>query len=217
MGKTLLLKAEVRTKTGTKDAARIRKQGRVPATVYGHKEAPTSLSLNVHDFVQGLHKGHRLMEIEIEGKPEAMIVKDLQYDHFGRDVVHIDFMRVDVTERIKVQVPIELKGLAKGTQEGGIIEEHATRLEVECLVTNIPDTIVVSVKDVGVGDVVHASALELPDGVDLVSPGDTLLVTCHMKAAAISAEDEEGGIEEEPTASGPEVITEKKTDESSAG
>ena len=217
MKETFLLKAEVRTKTGTKDAARIRKQGRVPATVYGHKETPTSLSLDAHDFVQGLHQGHRFMEIEIEGKPEPMIVKDLQYDHFGRHVVHVDFMRVDVTERVKVQVPIELKGMAKGTQEGGIIEEHAGRLEVECLVANIPDTIVVNVKDVGVGDVLHASVIDLPDGVDLVSPVETLLVTCHMKAAAISAE--EGEVEEEPavTASGPEVITEKKTDESSAG
>lgn len=215
MGKTLLLKAEVRTKTGTKAAAKIRKQGRVPATVYGHKQTPTSLSLDAHEFVQGLHLGHRFMEIEIEGKPEAMIVKDLQYDHFGRNVVHVDFMRVDVTERIKVQVPIELKGTAKGTQEGGIVEEHATRLEVECLVSNIPDTILVVVKDVGVGDVIHASAVELPDGVDLVSPAETLLVTCHMKAAAVSAE--EGEVEEESAASDPEVITEKKTDESSAG
>ena len=216
MGKTFLLKAEVRTKTGTKDAARIRKQGRVPETVYGHKETPTSLSLDAHDFVQGLHQGHRFMEVEIEGKLEAMIVKDLQYDHFGRNVVHVDFMRVDVTERVKVQVPIELKGVAKGTHEGGIIEEHATRVEVECLVANIPEKIVVGVKDIGVGDVLHAGAIELPDGVDLVSPAETLLVTCHLKAAAISAE--EGEIEEEPdTAGGPEVITEKKTDESSAG
>ena len=109
MEKTLLLKAEVRKKTGTKDSARIRRQGRVPATVYGHKEAPASLSLDAHDFVQGLHHGHRFMEVEIDGKPEAMIVKDLQYDHFGRNVVHVDFMRVDVTERIKVQVGRRLR------------------------------------------------------------------------------------------------------------
>ena len=80
---------------------------------------------------------------------------------------------------------------------------------------NIPDTILVLVKDVGVGDVIHASAIELPDGVDLVSPPETLLVTCHMKAAAVSAED--GEVEEESGVIDPEVITEKKTDESSAG
>jgi large subunit ribosomal protein L25 len=210
MEKTLLLKADVRTKTGTKESAKLRKNGRVPATVYGHKEAPTSLSLNAHEFVQGLHHGHRFMEVEIEGKPESMIVKDLQYDYLGRDIVHIDFMRVDMTERIKVQVPIELKGSAKGSTEDGIIEEHASRLEIECLVTSMPDTILVNIKDVGVGDVLHAGDIELPEGIDLVSPVETLLVTCHMKAAAVSAEDAEG---DEDAASSPEVITEKKEDE----
>ena len=111
---------------------------------------------------------------------------------------------------IKVTVPIELKGsaTAKGTHEGGIIEEHTDHLEIECKATDIPETIIVLVKDVGVGDALHASDVTLPEGVKLISPPETLLVTCHLVAAAKTTEEVE---EEMPTA--PEVITEIKKPE----
>lgn len=210
MKKTLLLEAEVRTHTGSNDAARLRSQGRIPAVVYGHKQEPQAVSVDAHAFIEGLHHGHRLIDLKVGSKTESMIVKDLQYDFLGRDIIHVDLVRVNVTERVKVTVPIELKGTPKGSHEGGILEEHADRLEIECLVTSMPETLVVSVKDVGVGDVLHAGDVELPEGIELVSPTSTLLVTCHLKAAAVSAEEEE---EEAPSA--PEVITEKKADEAS--
>jgi len=210
MKKTLLLEPEVRKHTGSKDAARLRKQGRIPAIIYGHKQEPQAVSVDAHAFAEGLHHGHRLMDLQLGSQTETTIVKDIQYDYLGRDVIHVDLVRVDATEKIKVNVPIELKGTPKGSHEGGILEEHADRLEIECLVTSMPDTIVVSVKEVGVGDVLHASDVELPEGVKLISPTTTLLVTCHMKAAAVSTEELE---EEAPGA--PEVITEKKEEESS--
>ena len=211
MKKTLLLEAEVRTHTGSKDAARLRRQGRIPAIVYGHKQAPQAVSVDAHEFVEGLHHGHRLIDLKVGSNTESMIVKDLQYDYLGRDIIHADLVRVDVTERIKITVPVELKGTPKGSHEGGILEEHADRLEIECLVTNMPETIAVSVKEVGVGDVLHAGDVALPEGVTLTSPASTLLVTCHLKAAAVSAEEQE----EEEAPSAPEVITEKKAEEDS--
>jgi len=210
MENTLLLKAEVREQTGTKVAARLRKKGRIPAIIYGHKQEPAPISLDAHDFSQGLHHGHRLMNIDVNGKETAVIVKDLQYDYLGRDIIHVDMIRVDVTERIKISVPIELKGTAKGTHEGGIVEEHATCIDIECLVSSIPEVIIVNIKDVGVGDVLHASDITLPENTKLASPAETLLVTCHLKAAAVSEDD---AVEEEETPGSPEVITEKKTDE----
>ena len=211
MKKTVLLEAEVRKRTGSKDAARLRRQGRIPAVIYGHKQEPQAVSVDAHAFVQGLHHGHRLIDLQVGSQTESAIVKDLQYDYLGRDIVHVDLVRVDVTEKIKVNVPIELKGTPKGAHEGGILEEHADRLEIECLATSVPATIVVPVKDVGVGDVLHAGDVEMPEGIRLVSPTSTLLVTCHLKAAAISSEDQA----EEEAPSAPEVITEKKAEESS--
>jgi large subunit ribosomal protein L25 len=145
------------------------------------------------------------MDVQIGKKTQKMIVKDIQYDYLGRDIIHVDLMRVDVTETIKVTVPIELKGVARGTHEGGIVEEHADHLEVECRVTDIPESIIVWVKEVGVGDTLHAGDVELPDGVKLVSDPSILLVTCGLVAAAKSTEELE---EETPVA--PEVIGEAK-------
>ena len=205
MNKTLQLEGQLRERTGSKAAARVRKEGRIPAVVYGHKQEPMAISLDAHDFVEGLHHGHRLIDVKVGKNTQKMIVKDLQYDYLGRDIVHADLMRVDVTESVRVTVPIELKGTAQGTHEGGIVEEHTDHLEIECLVSSIPDAIVVSVKDVGVGDVIHASDVALPDGVKLVSSPDSIVVTCHLVAAAKTTEEIE---EEAPTA--PEVIGEKK-------
>ena len=184
MAKTLVLKAEIRERTGSKDAVRLRRAGRIPVIVYGLKKEPVASSVNEHAFVEGLHQGNRLMDVQIGSKKEKTIVKDVQYDHLGKDIVHADLMRVDVREMVKVGVPIELKGTAKGTHEGGIIEEHVDHLEIECRVTDIPESIVVSVKEIGVGDALHAGDIELGKGIKLVSSPDTLLATCHLVAAA---------------------------------
>jgi len=208
MAKSLLLKAEIRENTGSKAGQKIRKQGKIPAVVYGHKEQPVSISLDAHNFIEGLHHGHRLMDVQIGKKKEKMIVKELQYDHLGKNIIHADLMRVDISEMIKVTVPIELKGTAQGTHEGGIIEEHIDHLEIECKANAIPETIVVSVKEVSVGSALHAGDIELPDGVKLVSSPDLLLVTCHLVSAAKTTEQVE---EEIPIA--PEVIGESKEPE----
>lgn len=205
MGKPLLLKAQIREHTGSKAAQRVRQLGRIPAVVYGHKKEPVAISLDAHSLVEGLHSGRRLVSVQIGKKQETMIFKELQYDYLGKDIIHVDLMRVEAGETVRVTVPIELKGTAKGAQEGGIVEEHTNRLEIECRVTDIPEAIVVSVKDIEVGDTLHASDIELPDGVRLVSSPSTLLLTCGLVAAAKSTEE----IEEEVPAA-PEVIGEVK-------
>ncbi|MHC4221489.1 MAG: 50S ribosomal protein L25 [Planctomycetota bacterium] len=212
MEKTLLLKAEIREHVGTKAAAKARKDGLIPCTVYGHKLDAVSITLDGHKFTVGLHHGHRLMEIEMGSKTETVMIKDLQYDYLGRDIIHADLVRVNISEIVKVTVPIELKGIAKGSHEGGIIEEHCDHIEVECKVSDIPESVVVSVKEIEVGDSVHAGDIELPSVVKLISDPSLLILTCSLVAAAKSTEELE---EEAPVA--PEVIgevTEEAAEES---
>ncbi len=205
MEKALCVKAEIREQVGKKSAAKVRRMGRVPAIIYGHKEKPVAVTLDTHNFVEGLHHGHRLIEVQVGKKKETVFVKDLQYDYLGKNIIHADLVRVDVTETIKVSVPIELKGTAKGTHEGGIIEEHTDHLEIECRAGEVPEIIIVWIKEVDIGDTVHASDVELPAGVKLVSEPSTVLVTCSLVAAAKSTEELEA---EAPAA--PEVIGEAK-------
>jgi large subunit ribosomal protein L25 len=211
MNETLTLEAKTREHTGSKASARVRKAGRIPAVVYGHGQEPVAISLDSHDFVEGLHHGHRLLDVVIDGKAQKTLIKDLQYDHLGRDIVHADLIRISVTEKLTVTVPVELKGTAQGTAEGGIVEAHADRIEIECVAAKIPEAIVVPVKDLGVDEIIHAGDIALPDGVTLVSPAETIIVTCHVVTEAPTTEEIEG---EEPTA--PEVIGERKKDEENA-
>jgi large subunit ribosomal protein L25 len=212
MNETLSLQAEIRERVGSHAAAAVRKQGRIPAVVYGHGQEPVPISLDAHDFVEGLHHGHRLMDVTINGRSEKMLIKDLQYDYLGRDVIHADLIRVDVTELVEVSVPIELKGTAKGAEEGGIVEEQTDHLEVECQAVKIPESIVVSVKELEVGDTISAADVKLPEGVRLVSSPDTIIVTCHVVAEAQTTEELE---EEEPTA--PELIREREEETEEEG
>jgi large subunit ribosomal protein L25 len=178
--------------------------------VYGHKEEPIAISLDAHDLVEGLHHGHRLFDVKLGRKKQKVLLKDIQYDYLGKDIIHIDLVRVDVSETVKVTVPIELKGTAKGTHEGGIIEEHLDHLEIECKVSDIPEAIIVMVKEVGVGDTLHAGDIELPEGIKLATDASQVIVTCSLVAAAKSTEELE---EEVPAA--PEVIGEVKEEEGS--
>lgn len=201
MDKTLKLKAEIREQTGSKSAEAVRSSGRIPAIVYGHKENTVSISLDKHDFSEGVHHGHRLIDVQMGKKKETVIIKDLQYDHLGKDIIHADLMRVDVTERIRVNVPIELKGTAKGTHNGGIVESHLDSIEVECAVTQIPEAIVVRIADMDIDDILYARDLALPEGVKLMEEPGTLVVACHTVAEVKTTEELET---EAPTA--PEVI-----------
>jgi len=208
MIEALSLEAQLRDGLGSKAAAAVRRQGRIPAIVYGHKETPVAISLDAHDLVEGLRHGHRLLDIGISGAREKMIIKELQYDHLGRTIVHADLMRVDVTERITVEVPLEIKGTPKGTQEGGVLESHLDHLDVECLAVDIPELIVVSVKDLDVGQSIYARDVKLPEGTKLMSLPDLMVATCRILAEAKTTEQLEA---ETPAA--PEVIRERPSAE----
>jgi large subunit ribosomal protein L25 len=211
MEKAMVLKAEVRRNHGSKDAARLRKQGQIPAIVYGHKKEPIAISLDARSFIEELHRGRRLMNIQLGDGHETMLIKEVQYDHLGKEIIHVDLMRVDVTEMVRVAVPIELKGTAKGTHEGGMVEVHTASVEVECRVTDIPERISVSIKDMALGDALHAKDLQLPEGVKLVSSPELLLATCHLVAEVKTTEELEA---EMPAA--PEVITAAKEEPEAA-
>ncbi len=205
MTDTVVLKAESR-EIGSKKAAKVRAKGFLPAVIYGHKQEAESVSIDLKSFVEGLQHGHRLYELDFEGKMETLLVKQLQYDYLGKDIIHADFMRVDLNEKADVSVALLFKGTAKGIAEGGILDVHLDHIDVNCPVTNIPEAITIKVKALGLGDSITAKDIQLPGGSVLLTDPDAIIVNCHLVAE--KPEEVEGEEIAEPV-----VLTEKNKDE----
>ncbi|MBN1818024.1 MAG: 50S ribosomal protein L25 [Sedimentisphaerales bacterium] len=209
MSQTFGLQAELRTGIGKKRASRLRRDGKLPVIVYGHRKEPIAIAVDRHIFIEALHHGHRLFDTDLGGRRETLLIKELQYDYMGKEIIHADLVRVDLSETVRVTVAIKQVGISKGAHEGGMIDELLDHLEIECRVTEIPDVLPVSVKEIGVGDSVYARQVPLPPGVKLITDPESLVLLCHMVAAAKTTEELEA---EMPAA--PEVIGEVKEEES---
>lgn len=208
-----VLHAVKRDRIGSRYSKRLRDQGKLPAVVYGHKEEPLAVALDAKETLRLIHKGEKVYRLEIEGGgSETVLLRDLQYDYLGTNIVHCDLSRVDLNERVRTRVPIHLIGEAKGLKKAGATLMHAvTDIEIECLVSNLPDFIEVDISGLDVGDSIHAKDVALP------KPTMVLLTDPHAEVAHIiwHAGAGDGG-DEASSASGqsaPEVITAKKKDE----
>src|SRR5689334_19768746 len=156
---------KVRNELGSRANKRLRDAGMLPGVIYGHKEAVVPVTLPRKETVNELKRGAHVFDLAVDGKSEKVLVKEVQYDHLGIEVIHVDFARVSLDEKVEITVPLELKGTPKGEAEGGVLTQVISDLELECLVTDIPDIIRHNVSELGLNDVVHISDLKLPPGV----------------------------------------------------
>lgn len=208
---TTQLSAKKRERTGSRYSQRIRNAGGLPAVVYGHKEEPVSITLDAHETVMHLSKGEKVFELDIEGTKQHVLLKDLGYDYLGTNILHVDFARVDLNERVDVNVHIKFVGEAEGLKTAGAIMMHPnTEIELNCLVSNLPDEVVVDLSDMGVDDIIHASDVKLPlASMKLVSEPDMIIAQIQvMVEEDLDAESGKVGAE----GASPEVIKEKKED-----
>jgi large subunit ribosomal protein L25 len=213
MSETVVLQASVREQSGTRNSVALRKQGKLPAVVYGHKKESVSISLDSRTFLDSLHKGNRIFDVDLSGSKDTLLVKSIQYDYLGDTVIHADLMRVNLSERVKVQVMIKLTGTAAGTQMGGIVEEIMNSIEVECAVSDIPEFLPVDIKGLELDKTLRASEIELPAGFTLITDPNAGVVGCHESKAVIAEEEDVEGEEAVEGGAEPEVLTEKKEDE----
>ncbi len=200
------LKATKREAVGTHKVKRVREQGMVPAIIYGHGETPVPVAIDGREADAAVHKGSRLLQLDVDGQSQHVLIKAVQYDNFGQELLHMDFTRVSLDERVQVTVPVILRGKPQGTgEEAGVLQQVTAAVPIECLVTSIPDDIRVSVAEMKVGDVIKAKDLPLPAGAKLLIDGEILIcsVTLVVEVEEAVAEVAEGGAE-------PEVIREKK-------
>ena len=207
---TIQLNVKARSELGSRANKRLRDAGHVPGVIYGHKEAVVPVTLPKRELVHHLHHGAHVFDLAMDGKSEKVLVKEIQYDHLGSTVLHVDFARVSLDERVEVTVPLELKGTPKGEADGGVLTQVIAELEVECLVTDIPDVIRHNISEMALNDVLHIRDLKVPAGVRIVQDGELIVATVKEVVEETAADAVAAGSAE------PEVIG-RKAEEGAEG
>ena len=206
---TTALSAQKRERTGSRYSQRVRKAGGLPAVLYGHKQEPVSITVDAHTAIGFISKGEKVFHMELEGAKQYVLLKDIGYDYLGTNIIHVDFTRVDMDERVDTRARLKFVGEAEGLKTTGAIMMHPiTELQLNCTVTNMPSDIVVDVSDMQVGDAIHASDVTLPkDTMKLLTDPKAIIAQIVMKAV----QEEEGEASEVDAAgASPAVIAEKK-------
>jgi large subunit ribosomal protein L25 len=188
--------------TGTRAARKLRAQGRIPAIIYGHKQTPVPVSLPRESVWEMIKKSTRLAELQLSGGIETVLVREVQWDHLGKEIIHLDFTRVSADESIETEVRLDVRGTAPGVAEGGVLEVLVHTVRVTCRANAIPDVIRVDVSNLHLDQAIHVRDLALPEGVTIDADPDQLLVHVTSRAAA----PEPTQTEAEAAAQQPEVI-----------
>jgi large subunit ribosomal protein L25 len=215
--KETLLEAAVRAGSGKSITRKLRISGMLPAVLYGMEKKPQMLNVNARDLTRLLHAGggeNVLVDLAVgKANPEKVLVKEVQHHPVTSKIVHIDFLRIDLTKKVTVMVPVHIVGTAEGVKGGGVLEVVSRELEVSCLPMDIPSHISVDVTALKINEAIHVTDLQLGK-LEILTDKARTVVTVQpptvIKEVAPAAEAVEGAVVEGEAAAEPEVITEKK-------
>lgn len=212
------LKAQVRDGTGKGWSRRTRAEGRVPAVVYGQGMEPVSISVDRREFVTALHTDagmNVLLDLEIDGTTTLALTRELQRDPVRGTLLHADFVKIDRTQEVEVEVPVHIVGESPGVKEGGVLENPMFQLHVKSLPGNVPESIEVDITGLGIGDSLRVSDLTSGRDFEILNDPDSVVasVAAPISEAELEAlEAEAGAVAEEgeaATAAAPTEATEE--------
>lgn len=208
------LDVQSRSDLGTRPTQRLRDAGLIPAVLYGHKAEPLHLATDPNVLAKMLEHHAHVIELKLDdGNSVGCLIKAVQWNHLGTQIVHVDFLRVDMTERITVTVGLELVGEPAALKESGsVLEQQLSELEVECMATMVPEMIQVDISNMGAGESLSVSDITLPEGMTSTVDGEMLV------ASITQVKDEpEDDAEAEAAGDEPEVITKKPEEKGDEG
>ena len=204
----IALDAEIRTKSGKGFSHQLRRQGKIPAILYGKGVENMTLSVKLMELEKAVSTQagmNAVIHLKVEGQGAFdVLLKDYQADAIKRYFIHADFLKIDLTKKIQVAVPVHLTGRPEGVKEGGILEQVTRQLQMLCLPLKIPQQIDVDVTSLKIGQNLHLSDVKLPHGVE---SAETENITIAIVAAPKEEEVLTPGVMTEP-----EVLTAKKED-----
>lgn len=196
MAESVTLKAEARTKSSKGAVRSIRTSGRVPAVIYGDKQSPELISINYKEvhalYMKGTFLSHTL-DIEIDGKKEHVIPRDIQFEPVRDFIIHVDFLRLGKNATVTVEVPVHFHNheASPGIKAGGVLNIVRHEVELICPADHIPEQIDVDLTGFEMGSSIHISAVKLAKDVKpVISDRDFTIATISAPAAVVSAENE---------------------------
>ncbi len=202
-----VLEVALRDSRGKLRSRRLRREGKLPAVLYGHGQDSVSLTIPAEQVETTLRHGAQVVELKGAAKGQALL-QDIQWDTFQQQVLHVDLLRVDASDRITVVIPLVRHGEAPGEKEGGVVEMLYHSLEIETSPAVIPERFEISVNSLHInGELTVADVQDVSEEVKFLIEMDTTLVQCVEPAVLPEEEEAAVGGEE------PEVIGHKDDDE----
>ena len=186
------LSAELRTQTKKGAARRLRREGRIPAVMYGHRD-PLLLSIDAREFSRKFQRisESTIIQLSAGGDTYDVLVKDFQIDHIIERLDHIDFFEIERGRVLRARVLLHFVGNPVGVREGGLQELLVHEVEVESLPRDLPEKIDVDIEDLGVGQSFHVSDLVVPDGVRVLTSRDQVIALIAHKVEEVDEEEDE--------------------------
>ncbi len=212
------IKAQTRQTNGTGVARKARTKGLLPGSLYGGGAEPVSMALDSHDFEMLIHHSrggeHAVLKMEFADAPQlntAVLVKAVQHHPLRGQMIHVDFLRIRLDERIETVVPVEVTGQAPGVVEGGVLDHPLRELDIECLALEVPEAILVDVSALQIGESIHVRDLVVPQGVTVLT--DPERPVAAVLAPRVEAVEEGAEAAEGEGSAQPEVIGKGKEEE----
>ena len=216
----LVLEVHQREATGKNANRRLRATGQVPAVVYGAQQDAVPIRVEqrkVGEILKTGHGGNTVFLLQLAGTDQQRhaMIRELQTDSITGEMIHIDFQRILMDQKVKVTVPIELVGEAEGVKtEGGLVDFVTRELEIECLPSQIPEHLALDIAALHIGQHLEAKDLELPEGVELISEPERVVVSVSVrKVVEVDEEVDEEELLIEAEAEEPEVIQRGKAED----
>lgn len=202
------LNVTLRQEYGKRRIRRLRSSGKTPAVLYGHEKDNISLSLPTNDLMTSMRHGIRLFELQ-GGTSATALLRDVQWDTFGLEVLHVDLVRVSADQKIDATLAVELRGVAPGVSQGGVVEHLLHEVSLTCAVSHMPDKLELNINSLELGQSFTAADLSLPDGAEMLTPLERIIVQCVEP----QTEEDEDEVSTGSDSVEPEVIGKKDEDE----
>jgi len=196
MSKHATLEAQKRTTSGTAAARRGRREGLIPAVIYGAQQDEYPIQVDAKKFGELLRHSaseNFLVDLKIEGAKEASkltLIQEVQHHPINGQILHVDFNAVREDTEIHANVPVELTGEAPGVKAGGVLDQQHHEIEIHCLPGNLPETLTVDVGTLELGDTLHVGDIQFPEGVTPTLDSDVIIVLISEPRVSEVAEDE---------------------------